>query len=162
MEIVLVEPEIPGNTGNIARLCAANHMTLHLVEPLGFSIEDKYLKRAGLDYWHLVDVKIHKSLDEVYEQYKDRRFWYATTKAAHTHAEVQYEIGDMLVFGKETKGLPEEIVAANPDTCIRIPMIDEARSLNLSNAVAIIAYEGMRQLGFPDLQTVGPGVSIEV
>lgn len=162
MEIVLVEPEIPGNTGNIARLCAANHMTLHLVEPLGFSIEDKYLKRAGLDYWHLVDVKIHKSLDEVYEQYKDRRFWYATTKAAHTHAEVQYEIGDMLVFGKETKGLPEEIVAANPDTCIRIPMIDEARSLNLSNAVAIIAYEAMRQLDFPDLQTVGPGVSIEV
>ena len=162
MEIVLVEPEIPGNTGNIARLCAANHMTLHLVEPLGFSIEDKYLKRAGLDYWHLVDVKIHKSLDEVYEQYKDRRFWYATTKSAHTHAEVQYEIGDMLVFGKETKGLPEEIVAANPDTCIRIPMIDEARSLNLSNAVAIIAYEAMRQLDFPDLQAVGPGVSIEV
>ena len=162
MEIVLVEPEIPGNTGNIARLCAANHMTLHLVEPLGFSIEDKYLKRAGLDYWHLVDVKIHKSLDEVYEQYKDRRFWYATTKAARTHAEVQYEIGDMLVFGKETKGLPEEIVAANPDTCIRIPMIDEARSLNLSNAVAIIAYEAMRQLDFPDLQAVGPGVSIEV
>lgn len=162
MEIVLVEPEIPGNTGNIARLCAANHMTLHLVEPLGFSIEDKYLKRAGLDYWHLVDVKIHKSLDEVYEQYKDRRFWYATTKAAHTHAEVQYEIGDMLVFGKETKGLPEEIVAANPDTCIRIPMIDEARSLNLSNAVAIIAYEAMRQLDFSDLQAVGPGVSIEV
>lgn len=162
MEIVLVEPEIPGNTGNIARLCAANHMTLHLVEPLGFSIEDKYLKRAGLDYWHLVDVKIHKSLDEVYEQYKNRRFWYATIKAAHTHAEVQYEIGDMLVFGKETKGLPEEIVAANPDTCIRIPMIDEARSLNLSNAVAIIAYEAMRQLDFPDLQAVGPGVSIEV
>ena len=162
MEIVLVEPEIPGNTGNIARLCAANHMTLHLVEPLGFSIEDKYLKRAGLDYWHLVDVKIHKSLDEVYEQYKDRRFWYATTKAAHTHAEVQYEIGDMLVFGKETKGLPEEIVAANPDTCIRIPMIAEARSLNLSNAVAIIAYEAMRQLDFPDLQAIGPGVSIEV
>lgn len=160
MEIVLVEPEIPGNTGNIARLCAANHMTLHLVEPLGFSIEDKYLKRAGLDYWHLVDVKIHKSLDEVYEQYKDRRFWYATTKAAHTHAEVHYEIGDMLVFGKETKGLPEEIIAANPDACIRIPMIDEARSLNLSNAVAIIAYEAMRQLDFPDLQAVGPGVSI--
>ena len=162
MEIVLVEPEIPGNTGNIARLCAANHMTLHLVEPLGFSLDSKYLKRAGLDYWHLVDVKIHKSLEEVYEQYKDRRFWYTTTKAAHTHAEVQYEIGDMLVFGKETKGLPEEIVAANPDTCIRIPMIDEARSLNLSNAVAIIAYEAMRQLDFPDLQAVGPGVSIEV
>ena len=162
MEIVLVEPEIPGNTGNIARLCAANHMTLHLVEPLGFSLGSKYLKRAGLDYWHLVDVKIHKSLEEVYEQYNDRRFWYATTKAAHTHAEVQYEIGDMLVFGKETKGLPEEIVAANPDTCIRIPMIDEARSLNLSNAVSIIAYEAMRQLDFPDLQAVGPGVSIEV
>lgn len=161
MEIVLVEPEIPGNTGNIARLCAANHMTLHLVEPLGFSIDDKHVKRAGLDYWHLVDVKVHKSLDEVFAAYPDRRFWYATTKAKHTHAEVQYEAGDMLVFGKETAGLPEELIAAHEEECIRIPMVDEARSLNLSNAVAIIAYEGLRQLGFPDLKGIGPGVSIK-
>ncbi len=155
MEIVLVEPEIPGNTGNIARLCAANHMTLHLVKPLGFSLDSKYLKRAGLDYWHLLDLHIHESFDEVLEKYADRRFFYATTKAKHTYAEVSYEYGDMLVFGKETKGLPEELLAAHYDSTIRIPMIDEARSLNLSNAVAIIAYEGMRQLGFPDLKKLG-------
>lgn len=161
MEIVLVEPEIPGNTGNIARLCAANHMTLHLVKPLGFSIDDKHLKRAGLDYWHLVDVQVHENLQEVFDKYPDRRFFYATTKASHRHSDVHYEIGDMLVFGKETKGLPEELILANEDHCIRIPMIDEARSLNLSNSVAIIAYEAMRQLDYPDLQAVGPGVSIQ-
>lgn len=160
VEIVLVEPEIPGNTGNIARLCAANHMTLHLVEPLGFSIDDKHLKRAGLDYWHLVDVKVHKSLEEVFEEYSDRRFFFATTKAKYTHADISYEYGDMLVFGKETKGLPEELIDEHPEQCIRIPMIDEARSLNLSNAVAIIAYEGLRQLGFPNLQEVGPGTHL--
>ena len=163
MEIVLVEPEIPGNTGNIARLCAGNHMTLHLVKPLGFSLDSKYLKRAGLDYWHLVDVKIHENFEEVLEEYKDRRFWYATTKAEHTYADVKYEIGDMLVFGKETKGLPEELLDKNRDTCIRIPMIDEARSLNLSNAVSVISYEGMRQLGFPDLREFGKlNMDIEV
>ena len=159
MEIVLVEPEIPGNTGNIARLCAANHMTLHLVKPLGFEISDKHLKRAGLDYWHLVDVQVHENLQEVFDKYPDRRYFYATTKAKHTHADIVYQPGDMLVFGKETKGLPEELIAANEDTCIRIPMVDEARSLNLSNAVAIIAYEAMRQLGFPDLKEIGPGVT---
>lgn len=155
LEIVLIEPQIPGNTGNIARLCAGNHMTLHLVKPLGFSLDSKYLKRAGLDYWHLVDVQIHESFDEVLKKYKGRRFWYATTKAEHTYAEVEYEIGDMLVFGKETAGLPEELLDENRETCIRIPMIDEARSLNLSNAVSIISYEGMRQLGFPDLKAQG-------
>ncbi len=155
MEIVLIEPEIPGNTGNIARLCAANHMTLHLVKPLGFSLDDKYLKRAGLDYWHLVDVRIHENFDEVLEEYKDRRFFFATTKADHTYVDFDYEIGDMFVFGKETQGLPESLLDAHRDTCIRIPMIDEARSLNLSNSVAIIAYEGMRQLGFPDLKNTG-------
>ena len=131
MEIVLVEPEIPGNTGNIARLCAANHMTLHLVKPLGFNLQ------------------------EVYDKYPDRRYFYATTKAKHTYAEVEYQIGDMLVFGKETKGLPEDLLAANYDHTIRIPMIAEARSLNLSNSVAIIAYEAMRQLNFPDLKNFG-------
>ena len=158
MEIVLVEPEIPGNTGNIARLCAANHMTLHLVKPLGFSLDSKYLKRAGLDYWHLVDVQVHENLQEVYDTYPDRRYFYATTKAEHTYAEVEYQIGDMLVFGKETKGLPEELLAQHRESCIRIPMVEEARSLNLSNSVAIIAYEAMRQLDFPDLKEIGRGV----
>ena len=136
MEIVLYEPEIPGNTGNIARLCAANHMTLHLIKPLGFSIDDKHVKRAGLDYWHLVDVQVHENIQELYEKYPDRRYFYATTKAKHTHSEVKYEIGDMLVFGPETRGLPESLLNGKEDTCIRIPMVDEARSLNLSNAVA--------------------------
>lgn len=161
MEIVLVEPEIPGNTGNIARLCAANHMTLHLVKPLGFSLDSKYLKRAGLDYWHLVDVKVHENIEEVFEQYKDRRFFFATTKAKHTYVDIAYEPGDMLVFGKETKGLPEELLGKHEETCIRIPMISEARSLNLSNSVAIIAYEAMRQLHFPELKEAGGWVSLK-
>ena len=162
MEIVLVEPEIPGNTGNIARLCAANHMSLHLVKPLGFSLDSKYLKRAGLDYWHLLDLHIHESFEEVLAAYADRRFFYATTKAKHTYAEVSCQYGDMLVFGKETKGLPEELLAANYESTIRIPMIDAARSLNLSNSVAIIAYEGMRQLGFPDMKQLGALTSVNV
>lgn len=152
---MLVEPEIPGNTGNIARLCAANHMTLHLVKPLGFSLDSKYLKRAGLDYWHLVDVQVHENFQEVQELYSNRRFFYATTKAEHTYTEIQYQIGDMLVFGRETKGLPEELLAMHKESCIRIPMIEEARSLNLSNSVAIVAYEAMRQLDFPDLKAFG-------
>lgn len=155
MEIVLYEPEIPGNTGNIARLCAANHMTLHLIKPLGFSIDDKHVKRAGLDYWHLVDVQVHESIDDLYAKYPDRRYFYATTKAPHTHSEVSYEIGDMLVFGPESRGLPESLLAGKEDYCIRIPMVEAARSLNLSNAVAVVAYEGMRQLNYPDLKAAG-------
>ena len=151
MEIVLYEPEIPGNTGNIARLCAANH----LIKPLGFSIDDKHVKRAGLDYWHLVDVQVHENIQELYVKYPDRRYFYATTKAKHTHSEVKYEIGDMLVFGPESRGLPESLLEGVEETCIRIPMVDEARSLNLSNAVAIIAYEAMRQLDYPDLKAEG-------
>ncbi|KGF47357.1 tRNA methyltransferase [Veillonella montpellierensis DNF00314] len=154
MEIVLVEPEIPGNTGNIVRLCAANHMTLHLVKPLGFSIEDKYLKRAGLDYWHLVDIRIHENLQEVFDAYPDRTFYFTSSKAKHVHSDVQYKMGDMLVFGKETKGLPEELLKAHEETSIRIPMKEEARCLNLSNAVAIVSYEAMRQLGYPDLKKI--------
>ncbi len=157
----MVEPEIPGNTGNIARLCAANHMTLHLVKPLGFSLDSKYLKRAGLDYWHLVDVKVHENIEELFREYKDRRFFFATTKAVLTYADISYKPGDMLVFGKETMGLPEELLASYKDTCIRIPMIAEARSLNLSNAVAIVAYEAMRQLNFPDLKETGGWISLE-
>lgn len=154
MEIVLVEPEIPGNTGNIVRLCAANHMTLHLVKPLGFSIEDKYLKRAGLDYWDLVDIEIHENFQEVLDKYPDRTFYYATSKGTHVHSDVSYKIGDMLVFGKETKGLPQDLLDANEATTIRVPMHDEARCLNLSNAVAIVSYEAMRQLDYPDLKKI--------
>ena len=146
MEIVLYEPEIPGNTGNIARLCAANHMTLHLIKPLGFSIDDKHVKRAGLDYWHLVDVQVHENIEELYAKYPDRRYFYATTKAKHVHSDVKFEIGDMLVFGPETRGLPESL-------------LEGARSLNLSNSVAIIAYEAMRQLDYPDLKEVGNWIS---
>ena len=159
MEIVLYEPEIPGNTGNIARLCAANHMTLHLIKPLGFSIDDKHVKRAGLDYWHLVDVQVHENIEELYAKYPDRRYFYATTKAKHVYSDVKYEIGDMLVFGPETRGLPESLLEVNEETCIRIPMVEDARSLNLSNSVAIIAYEAMRQLDYPDLKEVGNWIS---
>ena len=127
----MVEPEIPGNTGNIARLCAANHITLHLVKPLGFSLEDKYLKRAGLDYWPLVDVVIHENFDEVLEAYKGHRFFYLTTKAEQCYADIVFQQDDMLVFGKETKGLPEELLKKYPESCFRIPMADKARSLNL-------------------------------
>lgn len=152
MHIVLVEPEIPGNTGNIARLCAATGCELHLVKPLGFSIEDKYLKRAGLDYWHLVKVHVHENFTEVVKQYHEHNFYFNTTKASKKHSEIAYQIDDFLVFGKETAGLPQELLHTHPDNCIRIPMIEDARSLNLSNAVAIVVYEAFRQLNFPELR----------
>lgn len=152
LHIVLVEPEIPGNTGNISRLCAATGCELHLVKPLGFSVDDRYLKRAGLDYWHLVKIHYHDNFAQVMELYKDRTFYFNTTKAVRSHADVQYQPGDMLVFGKETAGLPDSILDINRANCIRIPMVDDARSLNLSNAVAIAAYEGLRQLQFPGLR----------
>lgn len=158
MHIVMVEPEIPGNTGNVARLCAANKMTLHLVKPLGFSIDDKHLKRAGLDYWHLVDVQVHENFDEVLEKYKGHRFFYLTTKANQCYADIQFQEDDMLVFGKETKGLPEELLKQYPDSCFRVPMAEEARSLNLSNTVAIVSYEALRQLGFPGMAKGGVGI----
>ncbi|WP_276897613.1 tRNA (cytidine(34)-2'-O)-methyltransferase [Dialister micraerophilus] len=152
MHIVLVEPEIPGNTGNISRLCAAEHLTLHLVEPLGFSIDDKHLKRAGLDYWKFLDIHIHKNFESVKQMLKGKRFFYNTTKAKHVYTDISYKEDDVLVFGKETKGLPEELLFENQDSCIRIPMVEEARSLNLSNAVAIVALEALRQTGFPELK----------
>ena len=142
MHIVMVEPEIPGNTGNVARLCAANHISLHLVKPLGFSIDDKHLKRAGLDYW----------------SYKEHRFFYLTTKSEQCYADIQFQEDDFLVFGKETKGLPEDLLKANPERCFRVPMVEDARSLNLSNTVAIVSYEAMRQLGFPGLAKSGIGI----
>lgn len=152
MHIVLVEPEIPGNTGNIARLCAATGCELHLVRPLGFSTEDRYLKRAGLDYWHLVTVHYHDSFAEVVELYAKQNFYFNTTKAVRDHADVHYTLNDLLVFGKETAGLPAKLLAENQEHCIRIPMLEEARSLNLSNAVAIVMYEALRQLQFPALR----------
>lgn len=151
MHIVLIEPEIPGNAGNIARLCAATGCELHLVKPLGFSTEDKYLKRAGLDYWHLVKVHYHENFAEVLEKYKDRRFFYNTTKAQKAYSDVLFQEGDLLVFGKETAGIPEDILKENYDRCIRIPMLSEARSLNLSNSVAIVVYEALRQQEFRGL-----------
>ena len=155
LNIVLVEPEIPANTGNIARTCAATKSQLHLIKPLGFSIDDKHLKRAGLDYWHLLDVKIYENLDEFFEKNKDGRFHYLTTKAPRSYLETSYEDGDYLLFGKETKGLPEEMLYRNEERCIRIPMREEARSLNLSNAVAIVTYEALRQLDFEGLVGMG-------
>ena len=154
LNIVLVEPEIPQNTGNIIRSCAATGTTLHLVRPLGFCMDDKYLKRAGLDYWDLVEIKYYDSFDEVREQNPDAKFFYSTTKAKQTHSDVKYEDNSFLVFGKETKGLPESLIMENLETAIRIPMVDieKARSLNLSNSVDIVLFEALRQIGYPDLR----------
>ena len=152
MHVVLVEPEIPGNTGNIARLCAATTCDLHLVRPLGFSTDDKYLKRAGLDYWHLVTVYYHDSFEELQEKYPDANFYYNTTKADKHYTDIVYQADDFLVFGKETAGLPESLLRANWDHSVRVPMLNDARSLNLSNSVAIVVYEALRQQGFPNLR----------
>ncbi|MBO7745262.1 tRNA (uridine(34)/cytosine(34)/5-carboxymethylaminomethyluridine(34)-2'-O)-methyltransferase TrmL [Paenibacillus sp. MWE-103] len=149
--IVLVEPEIPANTGNIARTCAATGAILHLVRPLGFRTDDKTLKRAGLDYWYAVDVRYHDSFAELQEQYPEGRFFCASTRSSKVYAEQTYRDGDFFVFGKETKGLPQSILDAYPDTCIRVPMTDKVRSLNLSNSVAIVVFEAFRQLGYPGL-----------
>ena len=157
MHIVLVEPEIPGNTGNIARLCAGTGMELHLVRPLGFSTDDKHLKRAGLDYWHLVRVHYHDSFVEVQKQYDGCPFYFCTTKAAHIYSDMIYTSDTFLVFGKETAGLPESLLTANERYTIRIPMQGNARSLNLSNAVAVVAYEALRQNAFVDLRLAGSG-----
>lgn len=152
MHIVLVEPEIPSNTGNIARTCAATGATLHLVKPLGFSVEDKYLKRAGLDYWHLVNIIYHDSLEKFMAAYPGGRFWYATTKGQQSYHQVSYQSEDFLIFGKETRGLPEDLLIAHPNQCIKIPMINEARSLNLANSVAVVLYEALRQQNFNGLK----------
>lgn len=146
MHIVLVEPEIPGNTGNIARLCAATGCHLHLVRPLGFSVEDKYLKRAGLDYWHLVDIHYYDSVYDVLAKYSGHSCYFLTTKAHKSYADVRYDKDSLLFFGKETAGLPQKLRDEHAESCVRIPMIEEARSLNLANAVAIVAYEALRQI----------------
>ena len=155
LNIALIEPEIPQNTGNIARTCAATGSVLHLVKPLGFSIDDRYLKRAGLDYWSLLDIRIYENRDEFFEKNKNAKMFFSTTKAIRSYCEAEYEDGCFLVFGKETKGIDESILINNLESTIKIPMIDEARSLNLSNSVAIVAYEALRQLGFPGLKAYG-------
>lgn len=144
--IVLIEPEIPPNTGNVARLCAATGACLHLVGKLGFSIEDRYLKRAGLDYWDKVVLHRWESLEQLQQQYPEEQFWYLSTKVSRKCYETGlYRSGDFLVFGKETAGLPTELLAANPGRCLTIPMPGKVRSLNLSNAVAVVLYEALRQ-----------------
>ena len=152
LNIVLVEPEIPQNTGNIARTCALTETKLHLVKPLGFSVEDKYLKRAGLDYWHLVNISYYDSFEEVIKKHPNGDFYYATTKGKNIYSSVNYTENAFLVFGKETKGLSEDILNENWDKTIKIPMKEGIkRSLNLANSVNIILFEALRQLDFPHL-----------
>ncbi len=155
LNIVLVEPEIPQNCGNIARTCAATGSRLHLIRPLGFDISEKAVKRAGLDYWHLVDVQVYDDLQDFFAKNQVRQMWCLSTKSPRAYTEAAFEDGCYLFFGKETKGLPEDFLAAHYDRCVRIPMRQEARSLNLSNAVAITVYEALRQLEFPCLQSFG-------
>jgi len=146
--IVLVEPEIPPNTGNIARLCAATGTVLHLVEPLGFSIDDRQLKRAGLDYWSSVEVRLWQGLPLIWAAFPAARFFYLSTKAGRSYLAADFQAGDFIVFGKETRGLPDEILSANPETAITIPMPAAAvRSLNLSTSAGIVLYEALRQTG---------------
>ena len=148
IHIVLVEPEIPQNTGNISRTCAVTGAALHLVRPLGFSTDDKSLKRAGLDYWHSLTLFYHDSIEALWAQYPDARFFYCSTHAGNRYDEVRFSDGDFLVFGKETAGLPKALLKEHASEAIRIPMGDGQRSLNLSNAVAIVVYEALRQNDF--------------
>lgn len=153
LHIVLVEPEIPPNTGNISRTCAATGTWLHLVKPLGFSIDDRTLKRAGLDYWPFVKLQVHESLDAFLEEYAGRRMWLSTTKGQQLYTDVRYRDEDMLLFGRETAGLPRDFIAARLEQAIRIPMSEDTRlrSFNLSNSAAIVLFEALRQLDFPGL-----------
>ncbi len=155
INIVLEEPEIPQNTGNIARTCAATGASLHLVKPLGFEIDDRKLKRAGLDYWDKLDITYYENLDDFFAKNPDAGFYCFTTKARHVYSDISYPKRVFLMFGKETKGLPEELLFANPDRCVRIPMRDTLRSLNLSNSAAIAVYEVFRQRGFEGLRPDG-------
>ncbi len=155
MNIVLLEPEIPQNTGNIARTCAATGARLHLIKPLGFTIDDKRLKRAGLDYWFLMRYDVYENWGDFMAKNPGASLYFASTKAAKRYDQVQYREDDYLVFGKETRGLPETLLSQNYDRCVRIPMREGARSLNLANSVAVALYEALRQLGFPGLRERG-------
>lgn len=155
LNIVLVEPQIPQNTGNIARTCAATGASLHLVKPMGFTVDDKKLKRAGLDYWYLLDITYYDNLQDFFDKNKDGKFFYFTTKGQHIYSDVSFPENAYIVFGREDAGLPKSLLKDNPDTCLRMPMIGDARSLNLSNTVAIATYEVLRQWGFPELLCSG-------
>ena len=155
LNIVLVEPQIPQNTGNISRTCAVTGARLHLVRPLGFEVSDKHLKRAGLDYWDKLDITYYDGLDDFFEKNRDGNFSFFTTKGRHVHSDVSYPDNAYLVFGREDKGLPEELLYAHPESCVRIPMRNELRSLNLSNSAAIAVYEVLRQWDYPDLSREG-------
>lgn len=155
LNVVLIEPQIPQNTGNIVRTCAATNAVLHLVEPMGFKIDDKKLKRAGLDYWHLMEIHRYQSTEEFFEKNKDSHFFYFTTKGLNRHTDAEYPDNCYLVFGREDAGLPEALLYENKETCVRVPMQNDARSLNLSNTVAIAVYEVLRQWDYPELKTAG-------
>lgn len=155
LNIVLFEPEIPANTGNIGRTCVATNTRLHLIEPLGFSLEEKQLKRAGMDYWKDLDVTTYVNWEDFCQRNPETKVYYATTKARHVYSEVSYEPDCYIMFGKESAGIPEEILKDNPDTCVRIPMVGETRSLNLSNSVAIVLYEALRQNDFSNMKLEG-------
>ena len=155
LNIVLLEPEMPANTGNIGRTCVATGTRLHLIEPLGFRINDKMLKRAGLDYWEKLDVTIYDDYQDFLSKNPGAKIYMATTKSKQTYTDVTYEEDAYIMFGKESAGIPEEILLDNKETCVRIPMMPEERSLNLSNSVAVILYEALRQQGFPGLEEQG-------
>jgi len=153
LNIVLFQPEIPQNTGNIARTCVLTNSKLHLIKPLGFSLDEKHLKRAGLDYWQYLDMEIHESYEDLREKYKEGNFYFSTTKGKKFYTEVEYKEGDFVIFGRESSGLPDYIRNNNLDNLIRMPMLETStRSLNLSNTVAILAYEALRQMGFPNMK----------
>ena len=155
MQIVLHQPEIPANTGNIGRTCVATGTTLHLIEPLGFRLDEKSIKRSGMDYWEHLDVKRYIHYKEFLEKNPRAKIWYATTKARRSYMEVSFGENDYIMFGKESAGIPEEILVDNEETCIRIPMLPEIRSLNLSNSVAIVLYEALRQNDFKSMERTG-------
>lgn len=155
LNIVLHQPEIPQNTGNIGRTCAATGTKLHLIEPLGFQLNEKALKRAGMDYWHEIDVRTYVNYEEFLEKNPGATIYYATTKGHQLYSNVSYEPDCFLMFGKESGGIPEEILKDHPDTCVRIPMLGETRSLNLSNAAAIVLYEALRQNQFAGMKLEG-------
>jgi len=155
INLVLIEPEIPSNTGNIARTCAATGARLHLVKPLGFDISDRAVKRAGLDYWHLVEVLVYENIDDFFAKNPDTNIWLATTKAPHIYTEAEFKDGCYILFGKETAGLPLWLREKYRDRCIRLPMREDARSLNLANSAAVLCYEALRQQNFPDLSGYG-------
>lgn len=159
INIVLHEPEIPSNTGNIGRTCVITGSSLHLIRPLGFMINDKMLKRAGLDYWDRLEVHEHDNAEAFYKYVEGTagkpKIYYATTKARHRYTDVEFHDGDYIMFGRESAGIPEELLVQHPDECIRIPMLPEERSLNLANSVSIVLYEALRQLDFLDLEDTG-------